>query len=145
MSHHCFNDGFPFLHAPTLLPTKYDEIKKSFLYDNIVFCSPSCVKGWLFRDVHNNSERIQLFTLYCEKVLKISCGELDICPDHRFIQQYMVDPEGGIDIETFRAKNPDYTLATASTSINPAIDKRTSLQSVPKEDEGLLNVPQFVL
>jgi hypothetical protein len=145
-THRCFNDGFPFSHAPTLLPTKYDQIKKTFVYDNIVFCSPSCVKGWLFRDVHTNSERIQLFSLYCEKVLGLSCLKVDICPDHRFIQEYMVEPEGGITIETFRAVNPTHLLVTGTHTINPTIDKRDSLHLIPKEDEeGLMNVPHFIL
>jgi hypothetical protein len=84
--------------------------------------------------------------LYCEKVLGLSSGEVDICPDHRFIQEYMMEEDGGITIEVFRAKNPTHILATASDTINPTIDKRVVLQSVPKEEEeGLLNVPQFVL
>jgi hypothetical protein len=145
-TYHCFNDGFPFSHGPTLLPTQYDPIKKTFLFDNIVFCSPSCVKGWLYRDVHTHSERIQLFSLYCETGLGISCVDVDICPDHRFIKEYMMEPDNGITIETFRAKNVTHLLVNASSTINPVIDKREILQSIPKENmDTSLNVPHFVL
>jgi hypothetical protein len=129
-------DGFAFAGEPTLVPTHYDSVQGTFLYENIVFCSPSCAKGWLFRDIHQNSDRLQMFTLYCKKVLGLH-GHINICPDPRFIREYMFDPVKGISIDTFRTTHKTHVLATGSKSISPAIDQTVYLEEIKSDDVGI--------
>ena len=136
MNRRCMMDGFAFSGEPTLVPISYDRQKGTFVYENNVFCSPSCGKGWLFRDVHTNTDRIQLFTLYCTKVLGIH-GHVNICPDTRFIREYMLEPEGGISIETFRAANDTCILATGFKHVSPSVDKTIYLEEIKSNVDGI--------
>jgi hypothetical protein len=136
MNRKCIMDGFSFAGEPTLVPTSYDRDTDQFVYENNVFCSPSCAKGWLFRDVHNNTDRIQLFTLYCKKVLGIH-GQINICPDPRFIREYMYDPEKGISIETFRERREKHILATGFKHVNPSVDQTIYLEEIKADADGI--------
>jgi hypothetical protein len=130
----CIMDGFCFDWEPTLVPIEYDREQQKFIYENNVFCSPACAKGWLFRDVHNNTDRLQLFSLYCKKVLNV-CGHITMCPDPRFIREYMFDPEKGITIATFRAQHQSHILATGFKHVCPSVDQTVYLEEV-KDDVG---------
>ena len=133
-SRKCIMDGFTFTGEPTLVPTGYDRETDRFVYENNVFCSPSCAKGWIFRDVHNNTDRIQLFTLYCKKVLCIQ-EQIHICPDPRFIREYMYEPEKGISIETFR--DTTHILATGFKHVNPSVDQTIYLEEIKTDVDGI--------
>ena len=136
MNRKCIMDGFAFTGEPTLVPTSYDRATDRFVYENNVFCSPSCAKGWLFRDVHNNTDRIQLFTLYCKKVLCIH-EQINICPDPRFIREYMYDPEKGISIDTFRERRDNHILATVFKHVNPSVDQTIYLEEIKADADGI--------
>lgn len=124
-------DGFVFTGEPTLVPMSYDCESGTFTFENIVFCSPACAKGWLFRDIHNNTDRLHMFTLYCKNILHLQ-GPTQMCPDPRFIHEYMADPEHGITIDTFR-NTTTHVLATGFRHVSPSIDKTVHLEKV--EDE----------
>ena len=134
MTKKCMMDGFPFSGEPTLVPVSYDRDRDTFLYENIVFCSPECGKGWLFRDVHNNTDRLQLFTLYCKKVLGLH-AHVSICPDPRFINEYMLDPAKGITLETFRTSQSP--LCTGFKHINPSVDPTVYLEEIKTDTDGI--------
>jgi hypothetical protein len=136
MIRRCIMDGFAFTGEPILVPVKYDRECETFIYENNVFCSPECAKGWLFRDVHNNTDRLHLFTLYCRKVLGLH-DHIQICPDPRFIREYMVDPEKGITIDTFRMRHSTHVLATGSEHVSPSIDKSVYLEEIKSEIDGM--------
>lgn len=130
-------DGFAFTGSPVLLPVKYDRVSETFLYENIHFCSAECAKGWLFRDVHNNTDRIQLFTLYCRKVLGLQ-EAVHVCPDPRFIREYMVDPEkGGITLDRFRERSSTHVLARGSKHVSPSVDEAVYLEEIKCDTDGL--------
>jgi hypothetical protein len=132
-------DGFTFSDAPVLLPSSYDATTDTFKYENMTFCSPACVKGWVFKDVSIHSDKINLVSLYFHKVLGIT-GVVGICPDPQFIQDYMLtDKEKGISIEEFRKDNEQYIYATKTKHINPSsINTDRQLQQVDK-NAGCLN------
>jgi hypothetical protein len=132
----CATDGYEFTNQPFLAPVSYDQSSDVFTFENIHFCSPSCVKGWLFRDIHRNSARIQLFTLYCKRKLGID-KVVDICPDPRFINEYMIDKSKGLTIREFRSKNDQYALSVAYPHVNPSIDQSVYLQAVPTDHDEL--------
>jgi len=129
-------DGFAFTGEPTLVPISYDGDRDAFVYENTIFCSPSCAKGWLFRDVHNNTDRMHLFALYCKKVLGIH-ELINICPDPRFICDYMMDPSKGITLETFREQVGVHVLATGFKHMSPSIDQTLYLEEVKAEADGM--------
>ena len=136
MTQRCTMDGFTFSGEPTLLPTSFNRDQETFVYENSVFCSPSCAKGWLFRDVHINTDRIQLFTIYCRKVLGL-CEPIHICPNPQFIREYMLDPEKGITIDTFRAANTTCLLATGFKHVSPSVDKTVYLEEIKTDVDGI--------
>jgi hypothetical protein len=136
MSRRCMTDGFAFTGEPTLVPITYDLERETFLYENNVFCSPECAKGWLFRDVHNNTDRLHLFTLYCKKVLGLH-DTIHICPDPRFIRDYMVEPEKGITIDTFRTRRSTHVLATGSKHVSPSVDSTVYLEEIKKDADAM--------
>lgn len=129
-------DGFNFTGAPFLVPVKYDQQTDVYTFENLAFCSPSCAKGWLFRDIHVNSARIQLYTLYCTSRLRLP-DTVDICPDPRFIDEYMIDRTKGLTIQEFRSQNSDYVLSVSRDHINPSIDQSVYMQVVPTENNEL--------
>lgn len=129
-------DGFSFVGEPTLVPVSYDSDLDSFVFENNVFCSPSCAKGWLFRDVHNNTDRLHMFALYCKKILGIQ-GAVHICPDPRFIREYMIDPSKGITIEAFRDRVGTHVLATGFKHVSPSVDQTLYLEEIKAESDGI--------
>ena len=132
----CATDGYPFDGPPVLLPTSYDQRLDKFTFENLCFCSPSCAKGWLFRDAGLHPNRMQLFSLYCHRVLNME-GEVDICPDPRFLRDYMFDPSDGMTVAQFRSQNPDSTWAVAGEHIDPCVCKNERVVEAPKSDVKL--------
>ena len=132
----CAMDGYEFTGPACLAPVKYDQHTDQFTFENLSFCSLSCAKGWLFRDIHNNSARINLFTLYCTNKLHLKTI-VDICPDPRFINEYMIDRAKGLTIQEFRNQNSKYVLSAAYAHINPAIDQSVYMQVTPTENTEL--------
>ena len=120
-------DGFPFDGEPTLVPVAYDHQTATFTYENLQFCSPACAKGWLFRDPHTNTDRIQLLTLYCTTVLGL-VDPVQVCPDPRFLCDYMLEPATGLTIEQFRTRTTG--LQTGFAHINPVVDQTVYLEPV---------------
>ena len=128
-------DGHTFTGEPTLLPVSYDAVKSTFTYDNIVFCSPSCAKGWIFRDIQTNTDRMGIFTHYCREVLGIK-RHVDICPDPRFIREFMATPhEDSLTIEQFRQQGHLFGTGHAHTS--PHIDQSTYLTKVTADTDEI--------
>jgi hypothetical protein len=130
MQQRCKMDGFEFDGEPTLVPVHRDRNTNRFTYENVVFCSPSCAKGWIYRDVHVHTDRINLFTLYCLQELGVT-ENVRVCPDTRFLQVYMKDPGTGLTIEQFRSANG--TLPTGFKHIDPMVDQTVHLGH--EEDE----------
>ena len=127
-------DGFPFDGEPVLLPKKFDAVKNEFVYDNVVFCSPSCLKGYVHRDISMHADRISLVSMYIHRELGIDARLVTICPDPQFIQDYMYDKTNGMSIETFRANNPDFVYGTKDHHIDPNIDTSKQPNKVQKVD-----------
>ena len=100
----CAHDGFSFPGPAIFLPKSHDIVMNIFTYENLVFCSPSCAKGYLFHDARTTTSKIQMFSMYCRNVLGIQ-DNVEICPDICFIKDYMIDQRMGITIEEFRATN----------------------------------------
>lgn len=130
----CLTDGFPFEGPPVLLPKKFDAVKNEFVYDNVVFCSPSCLKGYVYRDISMHADRIHLISMYMHRELGLDARNINICPDPQFIKDYMFDKTNGLDIETFRATNDNCIYATKDTYTDPNIDMSKQLQAVKKVD-----------
>jgi hypothetical protein len=133
-TYRCMSDGFEFSGSPVLLPKRYDSVKNEFIYDNVVFCSPSCLKGWVYRDINIHGDNIQLISLYIHKVLGIDASTVDICPDPQFIDAYMFDKTKGMSIDTFRSHNEKYIYAMKDKHINPSLNESKEICKVDKSD-----------
>ena len=133
----CMMDGHTFLGEPTLLPRSYDAVTSTFTYDNIVFCSPSCAKGWIFRDIQSNTDRISIFTHYCREILGIT-RHVDICPDPRFLREYMATPQvDSLTIDQFRQPSDGHLFGTRHTHTSPHIDQSTRLTKVTADTDEI--------
>ena len=130
----CALDGFEFDGQPSLVPVAYDQQIEQFKFANLVFCSPACAKGWLFRDPHTNVDQINLFSLYCKTQLGLGTS-VDTCPDPRFISAYMHDDSGGMTIDEFRSRTTDFSYVVSTETTHPnIIDTSVSIHKVPKID-----------
>ena len=97
----CLMDGFEFHGEPIRMPKHYDVVRGTFTFENAVFCSLRCAKGWLFKSPFRNNDRINTFTLYHTTVLGHT-GPVAICPDVATLRAYMYDDTDGLSIEQFR-------------------------------------------
>ena len=125
-------NGHVFTGEPTLVPNCYQDHK--FQYENLYFCSPSCAKGWIFRDMRTHPDRIHLFALYCRQVLRLT-EPVPLCPDPRFIDVYMCNPAGGLTIEQYRADSG--RSRTGHRHLSPLIDETLCIQPVVPGSERL--------
>lgn len=138
----CRMDGHTFTGGAILVPTKYSVDRKEFQYENLVFCSPSCAKGWIFQDVRRNTDQLHLFSLYCRQVLGLS-DPVEICTDPRFLQSYMSDPSQGLTIEQFRSRHPTRLLVTAYQHIHPWVDQSIKAEEITR-GSGQLDVSLYI-
>lgn len=114
--HRCYMDGFPFETTPILLPLTYDSCTGTFTFDNIVFCSFSCAKGYLFRDMTKHADLIILLTMYARTSFNIT-DPIRICPDRRLIREYLYqDVPMCMNITDFRAATPTYIITNQCKS-----------------------------
>lgn len=92
----CMLDGFPFEGEPYLVPKSYDKRTQKFEFENVVFCSNECAKGYLVRRFNIHPEQLSLFRMYVGH-------SVNVCPDPTFIVDYMYQPDNGMSIEEFRS------------------------------------------
>ena len=129
MKYHCLMDGFPFDHAPICIPVAYDSMRQKFTFEKKTFCSPSCAKGYLYRDISTSSDRLHLFALYCKKMLHMDV--VTTCPDPSCITSYNIDGVG-MSISDFRAKS--------GTSSYISVPKQVSFENLLEVQEIPINV-----
>ena len=129
-------DGHTFVGEPTLVPIKYCPDRKEFQYENLVFCSPSCAKGWIFQDVRRKTDQIHVFSQYCHQVLGLS-EPVDICTDPRFLRSYMLDSSQGLTIEQFRSQHPTTLRVTSYQHVHPWVDESIKAEEITRGGDQL--------
>lgn len=141
MGRRCAQDGYTFDGPPTLLPSQRDSKTLVFTFMNLHFCSPSCAKGYLFRDAHCTMDKIHLFHQYAREILGLE--DVRVSPDPMFLQDYMVTPGTGKSIEEFRsAPTVEGVCGTRQPGVDPIIDDSIQYTHVKliRETEAALTV-----
>lgn len=141
----CFNDGHPFTGFIFQFPVSENLITKKWIFDKRIFCSASCMKCYLRRDISISQTLIANAELYLCRDLKLF--DTPTAPDPCLIAVFNITGQG-FTIEEYRQfhtsqffieKSDFYPINKNVFIAEPQINNPIPFEQLIRENHGLGN------